>query len=177
MTDTKKNLSEFQSAVGKVRPVVNNRITPEPSKPPPIPSKSLQHESSVVDELSFWDALSDDLETGEEISFIRTGVALKTFKKLKRGEYGISAELDLHHMLAEAAFKAINEFIHEAITRNIVCVRIIHGKGLRSKHNGPILKKLVNSLLRKKKNVLAFASAKPADGGTGAVSVLLRRKS
>ena len=68
----------------------------------------------------------------------------------------------------------VREFL-EAMTReHCRCVRIIHGKGLRSGHRGPVIKHTVNGLLQRTDAVLAFASARPVDGGTGAIYVLLR---
>jgi DNA-nicking Smr family endonuclease len=56
----------------------------------------------------------------------------------------------------------------------MTCVRIIHGKGLRSRHKGPVIKTKVNTWLRQRDDILAFCSARPVDGGTGAIYVLLR---
>lgn len=128
-----------------------------------------------MDELERGEIDWTEVESGEELSFVRAGVQRRVLKTLRRGGYSVGAELDLHQMNIEAARKSIVDFIQYAGQRGITCVKIIHGKGLRSKSRGPVLKGLTNSLLRRRKAVLAFTSARPNDGGTGAVYVLLRR--
>lgn len=114
------------------------------------------------------------METGAELAWLRDGHSPQILKKLKRGRYSIGDELDLHHMTADAARATIREFIDDAVTHNHACVRIIHGKGRRSGPGGPVLKGLTDHVLRRSKRVVAFASAPPAEGGTGAVLVLLK---
>ncbi len=112
--------------------------------------------------------------TAVEDSFRRPGVRTQVLRRLRRGLYPIEDELDLHgHSQAEARDR-LAEFI--AFHRNAGhrCLRIIHGKGYRSGARGPILKIAVNSWLRRHGDVMAFTSARPIDGGTGAVYVLLR---
>lgn len=114
------------------------------------------------------------VEGSEPLSFRRAGVRDQVIRRLRRGLVPVEDELDLHGLSQSAARDLLEEFIafqHEAGHR---CVRIIHGKGYRSGTRGPILKMLVNSWLRRHLEVLAFCSARPIDGGTGAVYVLLR---
>ena len=115
------------------------------------------------------------LETGEELLFLRSGIQQGVLKRLRRGQYSIDAELDLHEMNAAAARASIDGFIKKCQRHRIACIKIIHGKGLRSRPGGPVIKTLTNAILRRRKEVLAFASAQPNDGGTGAVYVLLKR--
>jgi DNA-nicking Smr family endonuclease len=86
----------------------------------------------------------------------------------------VAAELDLHGMTSELARSALREFMAECRRRDHRCVRIIHGKGRGSSNRGPVLKGKVNRWLRQRDDVLAFCSARPVDGGTGALYVLLR---
>jgi DNA-nicking Smr family endonuclease len=116
------------------------------------------------------------METGEEIYYCREGLQQTVLRKLKRGQFRVSAFLDLHGMTVTIARQALAHFLQIARRDNITCVRIIHGKGNRSRHKGPILKHKVNHWLRQRDEVLAFCSARPVDGGTGAVYVLLRRR-
>jgi DNA-nicking Smr family endonuclease len=97
-------------------------------------------------------------------------------RRLKRGHFSIADEIDLHQMTTEVARAAIKSFLNECQRAGKLCVRIIHGKGLRSRAQGPVLKRLTDGLLRQRGDVLAFASAPPAEGGTGAVIVLLRHE-
>ncbi|HEY9133899.1 MAG TPA: Smr/MutS family protein, partial [Dyella sp.] len=114
------------------------------------------------------------IEVGEELSYLRDGYPPKLLRQLKRGQYSVQDEIDLHHMNAAAAQQTIVEFLAEARHNGLRCVRIVHGKGLRSKAAGPVLKVLTDRMLRRRDDVVAFASARPAQGGTGAVVVLLK---
>jgi DNA-nicking Smr family endonuclease len=86
----------------------------------------------------------------------------------------VQVELDLHHLPSAEAERLLKAFLTRARDDGRACVRVIHGKGLRSE-SGPVLKAMVDGLLRHRGDVLAFASAPPAQGGTGAVLVLLAR--
>ena len=114
------------------------------------------------------------LETGDELSFRRDHVPQRVLQRLRRGEYAVAAEMDLHGMTAVQARAALAEFIKESQGLGFSCVRVIHGKGRRSGPRGPVLKNVVNLWLRKCDVVSAFGSARPIDGGSGAVYVLLR---
>ena len=85
----------------------------------------------------------------------------------------MEAEIDLHGLGRHAAHEALREFLADAFARGQRCVRVIHGKGRGSGPRGPVLKHVVNHWLRRMDAVAAFASARPVDGGTGAVYVLL----
>jgi DNA-nicking Smr family endonuclease len=102
-------------------------------------------------------------------------VSETVLRQLRRGVFRVESEIDLHGMTVAEAAARLNEFLRAARTREWRCVRVIHGKGLRSGNRGPVLKNTVNTLLRRTAAVLAFASARPADGGTGATLVLLAR--
>lgn len=96
-------------------------------------------------------------------------------RKLARGSYSVQGEIDLHGMTVPAAKAALRVFIDGSVRAGHSCVRVIHGKGLGSGSRGPILKGKVNSWLRRWNEVLAFVSTRQADGGTGAIYVLLRK--
>ena len=103
----------------------------------------------------------------------KNGVQKRIIQKLKRGRFPPGDQLDLHHMTMKTAHKALLDFVANAQGRNIECVRIIHGKGLRSE-NGPRLRTMARQVLRDHPRVLAFSACKPADGGSGATDVLLK---
>ena len=94
-------------------------------------------------------------------------------QKLKRGRFTVGAEIDLHNMTTQTARTALLEFIADAQSRSLESVRIIHGKGLRSE-NGPRLKLMTRQVMRDHPQVLAYTTCKPADGGDGALDVLLK---
>lgn len=108
------------------------------------------------------------------ISYKDPSINIKIFSDLKNGKVPIEAELDLHGLIVDEAHDALQNFIHNAQQKSLRCVRIIHGKGHKADER-PILKNKVNNWLRQLHCVLAFCSATPRDGGTGAVYVLLRR--
>jgi DNA-nicking Smr family endonuclease len=114
-----------------------------------------------------------ELSAADPTSFARPGVSAITLRKLRRGQYRIQAELDLHGLTEAEAKVQLREFLITALQRNVRCVHIVHGKGLGSGPHGAVLRKLVNRALGRTRQVLAFASARPVDGGTGAVYVLL----
>lgn len=117
-----------------------------------------------------------ELEVGEELSYLRDGYRPDLLKRLKRGNFSVQDEIDLHQMSAEVARTAISGFLGEAHQRGLHCVKLIHGKGLRSRAAGPVIKRLVDRMLRQRDDVVAFASARSEQGGTGAALVLLRHK-
>jgi len=113
----------------------------------------------------------------DELNYRRPGVPDTVIRRLKRGEYRIEAELDLHGLNGTQAAEQLGAFLAYAVHRQLRCLRVIHGKGMRSGPGGPVLKQTVNTLLRRAGPVLCFASAHPREGGTGATLVLLGRAS
>jgi DNA-nicking Smr family endonuclease len=169
------DLALFRHAVGDAAPVAQNRIAPYREPPAPIPRQLQQDEQQVLHDM-LSDAFDDaDLETGEELLFCRPGLQHSLLKRLKRGHFSVCAELDLHGLTRDRAREALAAFLKECRAKAILCVRIIHGKGNGSPHRRPVLKGRVNHWLQQRDEVLAFCSARPADGGTGAVYVLLKR--
>lgn len=114
------------------------------------------------------------LATGDELSFRRPHVPEPVLSKLRRGQYAVDGEIDLHGLNAEQAKAELRTFIADSVERGARCVRIVHGKGKRSGPRGPVLKNIVNSWLQRSAAVLAFGSARSVDGGSGAVYVLLQ---
>jgi DNA-nicking Smr family endonuclease len=108
------------------------------------------------------------------LSFQRAGVRIQEMRKLRRGLYPAEDELDLHGLTQAVARDQLADFIVASRDVGHRCVRVIHGKGYRSGSRGAVLKTAVDLWLRRHLDVLAFASAKPIDGGTGALYVLLR---
>jgi DNA-nicking Smr family endonuclease len=162
----------FREAVGDVKPLRHDRFAPAPRKRTGKARFSRANRLASLDE-SLHGAEKDPLvERGEALSFRRPGVSESVLRKLRRGEYGIEGEIDLHGLTVEQAKRGLREFLVVALARRVGCVRIIHGKGLRSGH-GPVLKSLVSGVLRRTSAVVAYVSARPVDGGTGAVYVLL----
>jgi len=166
----------FRAAVSDVVPLTGTaRIEHVRLLPRPVPAQRLRDEREALNESLTgqvaWDA---GMETGEELSYARNGVGAHTLSKLRRGHWATQDELDLHGLTVEQAHSALAEFLNRSIRRGLRCLRIIHGKGLRSKNREPVLKPKLGAWLIKRDEILAFCQARSADGGGGAVVVLLR---
>lgn len=166
----------LQAELGDVVPLTpHGRVLPSPSRPPPIPLSLFRDEREVIHESLHdpirWDA---DTETGEETSYVRPGITRQTLRRLRHGDWVAQAELDLHGLTRLEAKRELADFLFECKRRGARCVRIIHGKGLGSKNREPVLKLHVRHWLMQRDEVLAYVQARPADGGGGAVMVLLK---
>jgi DNA-nicking Smr family endonuclease len=168
----------FRQAMRDVRRMDGrNRVEPVPRRPAPIPHQRLADERKVLHELLAPEQEVHDLgaERGEALSYLRDGYPRRLLRRLRRGHFALGGELDLHGMVTDEARMALAEFLAEAHQRHWSSVRIIHGKGRRSSNRGPVLKGKVDRWLRQRDDIIAFCSARPVDGGTGAVYVLLRQ--
>jgi DNA-nicking Smr family endonuclease len=167
----------FARSVGPVRPLASKHRQSRPvaaAPPQPVPVQHRLDEEAVMRE-----ALSDEfdvetlLETDEALSFRRPGLGPDVVRKLRRGGWRLQGQFDLHGFRREDARQALADFIREAHKNGWRCVRVVHGKGLGSPGKTPVLKGRVQSWLVQKKEVLAFVQARPAEGGAGALVVLL----
>lgn len=166
----------FTELVGKVRPIKGGRrVILRKAGPPPRARFSRADEQAVLRESVAGGIDGPGLESGEELSFRRPHVSPRVIRELRRGRYAVQDELDLHGMTANDARRALREFMAEALLHGHRCVRIVHGKGLRSGPGGPVLKVKLNGWLPQWNEVLAFVTAPARDGGSGAVYVLLAR--
>ena len=170
----------FRDAAAGVKPLKkgSESIDADPKrkpKPKPIPKQTRADERAVLAELA--DAIPDgDLEMGDELSWRVPGLQEAVLRKLRRGQYRVERELDLHGHTAASAKLELAGFLQRAVTDGVSCVRIVHGKGLHSETGVPVLKNLVDRMLRQRADVLAFHSAPAAQGGNGAVLVLLKKR-
>jgi DNA-nicking Smr family endonuclease len=167
----------FARSVGPVRPLAGKHRQNRPvaaARPQPVPVQHRLDEQAVMRE-----ALSDDfdvetlLDTDEALSYRRPGLGPDVVRKLRRGGWRLQGQIDLHGLRREDARQALADFIREANKQGWRCVRVVHGKGLGSPGKTPVLKGRVQSWLVQKKEVLAFVQARPAEGGAGALVVLL----
>lgn len=165
----------FRRAVGPVRPLRQERVALRPPPPPPRPRELERDEASVLEELrrGAWDPA--EVESGEELLYARPGLQRTVLRRLRRGRYRVGAELDLHGLSVGAAFTALAAFLARQRRAGVLCVRVIHGKGLHSVGREPVLRRRIGPWLRRREEVLAYCEARPADGGAGALYVLLRR--
>lgn len=169
----------FRQSLGPVAPLRNiDKAWHAPPQPEPIARHHIADEqAALAQSLSDEFSIESLLETDEGLSYARTGIGQETVRKLRRGHWVIQAQLDLHGMRTDEAREALAEFLRNAGRRGLRCVRVIHGKGLGSVNREPVLKKKVRNWLVQKEEVLAFCQARAADGGAGAVMVLLKAQS
>lgn len=167
----------FLQAVGSVLPLRHgsNRLPPLPGNVLPVPQQRLLDEQSVLRE-----AISDEFDvstlllTDDQLSYLRPGMGRDVAHRLRAGHWSIQRQLDLHGLRTDEAREALGAFIRKAHRDGARCVRVVHGKGLGSPGRMPVLKGRVHSWLVQKQEVLAFVQARPADGGAGALLVLLQ---
>jgi DNA-nicking Smr family endonuclease len=166
----------FEQAVGAVRRLPQHgRHTPALPRPQPYPHQRERDEQTVMQE-----ALSDGFDaetllfTDEHLSFRRPGMGQDVVRKLRAGEWSLQAQIDLHGLRTDEARDTLSRFIRESHKHGLRCVRVVHGKGLGSPGKTPVLKSRVHSWLVQKNEVMAFVQARPAEGGAGALVVLLR---
>jgi DNA-nicking Smr family endonuclease len=166
----------FREAVRGATPIRPAARVPRRGKPPPpVPVQSLLDGHEAVAE-SLDGPLSEEqsIETGQEPSYLRAGLGRDVLRKLRRGHWVVQDVLDLHGLNREEARLSLAQFLGACLRRGLRCVRIVHGKGLRSPGKEPVLKGKVQLWLARREEVLAFSEAPPSQGGSGAMLVLLR---
>ncbi|MFI3155307.1 MAG: Smr/MutS family protein [Methylococcaceae bacterium] len=170
---TSEDCDLFRQTIGKVHTVKSDKVLlTDPTKPKPFPISPTvdveQHLSGAVE----LDIEKVGLE--DSLSFTAPGLQHSVLKKLRKGQFGLDAEIDLHGLNSNAAKRQLLHFLHDCVEDGCRCVHIVHGKGYRSADNHPVLKNNLNLWLRQHKDVQAFCSAPLKEGGTGAVFVLLQ---
>ena len=164
----------FRAAIGPVRELPPSPTPPSMPKPRPLPRMAARDEAQARDEFRR-SLAADQLEAGDALSYRRDEVSPRVLQRLRRGEYSAQDEIDLHHSDAVQAEAMLRRFLKDARQAGLGCVRIVHGKGLHSDSGVPVLKNLVDRVLRQRADVLAYHSAPAAQGGHGAVLALLKR--
>ena len=167
----------FGELVGKVRPLVHNTIEPQrartparrrPPEPDVLPATLTPTAPQLLG--------SDSHDAAAASDYHRPGLQNSVLRKLRRGQYPVQDELDLHGLTVREAGVRLADFLKSARGQRLSCVRIIHGKGLSSPGKDPVLKPQVARWLRGHEGVLAFTPARRDDGGSGALYVLLRSR-
>jgi DNA-nicking Smr family endonuclease len=165
----------FTRAVGQVQPIAAKPRV-QVKIPAPVPRRLQQ---DIDDAAALQESMSDEfdvstlLDVDDQMSFRRPGIGTDVTRKLRKGEWSIQGQIDLHGLRSDEARNAVGQFIRDAKRMGWRCVRVVHGKGLGSPGKEPVLKSKVQRWLVQKNEVLAFVQAKPSDGGAGALVVLL----
>jgi len=176
--EARREASLFRESVGDVVLLdSSDRVVPPTPKPLPIPRQRIADNRAALHE-SISDEFNVDtlLETDADLSYRRNGIGLDVVRRLRRGHWIIQDELDLHGQRRDEARELLGEFLRRCTLREFRCVRVIHGKGLGSVNQEPVLKKLVHGWLAQREEVIAFVQARGIDGGSGALLVLLKGK-
>jgi DNA-nicking Smr family endonuclease len=174
LSETDRSL--FRQAVADAKPLPHHgKALPKHDAPPAYPVQSHLDEKEALREslAAEWTA-EDWLDAGDEPNFLRPGLSRQVLRKLRSGAWVIQNELDLHGLDRHEASEALAGFLTRCVKRGIRCVRVIHGKGLGSKNREPVLKVKVKHWLAQRDDVLAYCQARPVDGGSGALLVLLK---
>ncbi|CAM4472529.1 MAG: putative DNA endonuclease SmrA [Legionella sp.] len=167
----------FREHMRSVKPLNENnkRIKTESPPKPPIPRRK-RIEPIIEERTEYYlsDTIQETVLSQTTLSYVQSGLTNQRFKELKHGKIPWEGRLDLHGLKADNACDLLCRFIHSQAENGKRCLLIIHGKG---GHLGapPVIKNLVNRWLPQLDDVLAYHSALPKDGGTGAVYVLLKR--
>jgi DNA-nicking Smr family endonuclease len=172
--DNDAEFALFRDAMRDVRRLNANNQVVRTTRPPAIPLQSRRDAAEALREMASGNFDYSNLEYGDEAFFQRPCVSRTDMRKLRRGQFSVQAELDLHGFALDDAKSALAAFIDHCTSRGMGCVRIIHGKGHRSPGKTPVLKPNVANWLSRWDAVNAFATARPVDGGTGALYVLLK---
>jgi DNA-nicking Smr family endonuclease len=165
----------FRDAVKDALPLATaNRADTSGPKPT---TRAVQFERD--EQLALWQSLSDDmdierlLDTDASLSYRRPGIGEDVTRRLRKGHWAVQDQIDLHGLRVDEARVALSTFFSQAQKRDARCLRIIHGKGLGSVNKEPVLKVKVMRWLVQRDEVIAFCQARPNDGGSGALIVLL----
>lgn len=166
--------ARFLAAVAGTVPLRQERAHHEPPPPPAIPRQSRRDDAAALGEsLTASDLLDLQLEGGDEAAWLRPGLAKNILRDLRRGRWVVLGSLDLHGLNRDQARIALGDFLRDCRNTGRRCVRVVHGKGLGSPGREPVLKRLVLGWLAQRREVLAFCQARAAQGGAGAVIILL----
>lgn len=174
MGDNSKKGDSFDKLVGSVSRMKQDKVKPYRPKLDPIPKQALADNERVMQELLSESDDATSFASGDELKYLRDGYPNKLLRRLRRGDYSIQDELDLHGMVAAEAKTAVHSFINDCADAGVYSIRIVHGKGLHSPDKRPVLKNLILGWLIKNQFVIAVCSTPANDGSTGAVYVLLK---
>jgi DNA-nicking Smr family endonuclease len=169
------NFLEAMDELGVAPLAPNERVEHAPRKHPPhARSRAQDDAAALVESVSDEIDIERLLDTDDALSYRGPGIGPDVLRKLRRGEWVIQAQIDLHGLRVDEARSALSVFLRDAVKRGLRCVRVVHGKGLGSKGRTPVLKNKTRGWLMQREEVIAFCQARPAEGGAGALVVLLR---
>ena len=173
----------FRAAMGDVAPLTanNNRADQGAARVSQPTAGQLQRQKDAV---TARDAEGEErimtlgevptVDPNATLAWKQDGVQQGVFDKLRKAEYPIEGQLDLHHKTVKEARLAVWEFLQSAQENGWRCVLIAHGRGEQSPTPAR-LKSFVQHWLTGLPLAIAFHSALPRQGGTGATYVLVQK--
>src|SRR5438093_8610624 len=172
----------FAHAMEGVVPLPRERAAriegPAPAGAARPPVGEVAEALAALSDLARGAARFDISDTREYVEGAIVGLDPRLLRRLRRGDFSWQAYLDLHGLTADEARPAVDSFLADAVRAGHRCVLLVHGRGRNSKDQTPVLKERLKVWLARGASariVLAFATARPCDGGAGALYVLLRR--
>ncbi|MGY8815752.1 MAG: Smr/MutS family protein [Gammaproteobacteria bacterium] len=177
LTINPEDIALFRKTIGDVISIKQDKVKLTKAVTSPRHASSKRNDEHIKSATYYEEFIPENfrVSASDHLQFKRPGIQDKLFQKLKRGQLSILDNLDLHGMTISNAKLTFNQFMLQ--TRKFdrqTCIRIIHGKGYRSKDGQPKIKQNIQLWLQEHKNVLAYASCTPADGGTGAIYLLIK---
>lgn len=172
---SRQDIELFRQVIGEVDKIEHDGAELPTPKPSPVPNQTIISEQNSLKQMANNPFDIPDIEIGDELYFRRSGVQQQIMRKLRRGQFAIESELDLHGMTVSVAKKELKDFLVYCQSTNRRCIRIIHGKGHGSVDKIPVLKNKLNKWLQNFDSILAFCSAPTHDGGTGAIYALINK--
>lgn len=176
--DFSDEFAEFRQQMADVKPIDSDDVVPVKKAKPTAAQEARRQaaERQLEDDINYLSMEFVDLVAPEDlVEYRRDGVQHGVFKRLKRGDYGIEASLDLHHHSLRQAREALFDFIQLCHRRGVRSAIVIHGMGRHSKPHPALLKSYVVKWLKQLEPVMAFNSAQRQHGGAGSVYVMLRK--
>lgn len=165
----------FARSVGPVQPVRDRHLAEiELPRPPAQPRQREADERAALRE-----SQSDEVDveslllTDDGLGFRRAGIGPDVVARLRRGHWALQGQIDLHGLTRDEARTALAGYLRDARRRGQRCLRVVHGKGHGSPLRQPVLKSRVQRWLAQNDAVIAFTQARAAQGGAGALIVLL----
>ncbi len=170
---SKEDAALFRDAAGDVRMLDDDRAPTYRRHKKPLPRSAIRNTAPSTTDTTPTNSIKASERDAEQL-FVRPGLQQKHIRRLRRGQMTIEAEADLHGMRLREAEVLLTSFLSDCRHDGLRCVRVIHGKGRGSRGGQAVLKWDVDRWLRQHDGVMAFSTAQPRHGGTGAVYVLLK---
>lgn len=168
----------FRQAMQTVSPLKKRAKKAVVQKSTPVSTKTRHQAMKNPRELEICElshVIKDEVFAETVLSYTGTGMSKRQFSQFRNGKIPWQARLDLHGETIDSASKCLLQFLSRQKALGHRSLLIIHGKG-GQRGQPSLLKSCMNQWLREIADVIAFHSALPREGGSGALYVLLKRQ-